>query len=341
MGQLKTTNFWGKPMSDNKAKKVSVIVVNFNGMPHLETCISSILNQTHPNFEIILVDNGSTDGSLDYARRRFPQLTIVANSKNLGYAGGINTGLKCATGDYIAPLNIDTEVDENWLAPIVKFIDENPAVAAVTPKILLYHDRTTVNALGLNLHITGLGFARGLNEKDGKFPDMPMKVASVSGCSYLIRREILEQTSGLNNDNFMYYDDVALSWTVNLMGYEIYCIPQSIVYHKYSLKMTPEKLFNLEYGRLNMLVCSFKSLTVIVCLPIFALTELLIMGYCILRGRKYISAKLRALISVLKNIRQLRRRRSEIQRLRKISDFRLFRRLQLNYEWGQIFRILR
>jgi len=328
-------------MCGNNVKKVSVIAVNFNGMAHLERCISSILKQTHPNFEIILVDNGSTDGSLDYARRLFPELTIVANSRNSGYAGGINAGLKYATGDYIAPLNIDTEVDENWLAPLVRFMEENPGVGAVTPKILLYHDRTTVNALGLNSHITGLGFARGLNGKDGTFLDKPMKVAGVSGCSYLIRREILEQTHGLNEDNFMYYDDVDLSWTINLMGYDIYCLPRSVVYHKYELKMTPEKLFLLEYGRLNMLACHLKLATFMICLPAFVLTELLVTAYCIVRGRKYISAKLRVFPLVFHNIRQLVKRRRDVQSLREISDFQLFRRLQLNYEWGQLSHILR
>ena len=328
-------------MSNNKVKKVSIIVVNFNGMPHLEACISSILNQTYPNFEIIFVDNSSTDGSLDYARRRFPELTIIASSTNLGYARGINTGLKCATGDYIAPLNIDTEVAPNWLVSMVKFIDENPKVGAVTPKIMLYHDQTKVNALGLKIHVTGLGFAVGLNEKDGKVPDKPTKVAGVSGCSYLIRREILEKTNGLNKDNFIYYDDVDLSWTINLMGYDIYCVPRSIVYHKYQLKMNPEKLSRLEYGRFSLLIRSLSPFTFIVFLPAFVLTELLVMAYCVIRGRKYLSAKLRALLSVFKDIRQLAERRSQIQRVRRISDFQLFKKLQLNYDWGQLFQILR
>jgi len=324
-----------------KKTKVSVIVVNFNGMSHLEACLSSILNQSYQNLEVILVDNGSTDGSLDYARRRFPNLLIVENKENLGYPGGINRGAAIASGEYIAPINFDTEVDQNWLASMVAFMDENPLVGAVTPKTLLYHDKTKIGTLGLNIHITGLGFARGLGQADSESPHKPLRVAGVSGCSFLIRREILEQMGGLNEDIFMYYDDVDLSWTVNVMGYDIYCLPESIVYHKYDLKMSPEKLFSLEYGRLSLLLRYMKPLTFALCLPAFLFTELLVMGYCIVRGRRYVSAKLRALISPFKNIRQLMEKRSEAQRLRKISDFQLLRKLQLNYEWGQLFHILR
>jgi GT2 family glycosyltransferase len=321
--------------------KVSVIVVNFNGMSHLEACLSSILNQSYQNLELILVDNGSTDGSLDYARRRFPHLLIVENKENLGYPGGINRGVTIATGEYIAPINFDTEVDQNWLASMVAFMDENPMVGAVTPKTLLYHDKTRIGTLGLNIHITGLGFARGLGQANSESPHKPLRVAGVSGCSFLIRREILEQMGGLNEDIFMYYDDVDLSWTVNVMGYDIYCLPESIVYHKYDLKMSPEKLFSLEYGRLSLLLRYMKPLTFVLCLPAFLFTELLVMGYCIARGRRYVSAKLRALISPFKDIRQLMEKRSEAQRLRRVSDFQLLRKLQLNYEWGQLFHILR
>ena len=327
-------------MQGRKAK-VSVIVVNFNGRPHLEACLSSILNQTYQDFEVILVDNGSTDGSLDYARHRFPNLFIVENKENLGYPGGINRGVAHAASEYIAPLNFDTEVDQDWLASMVAFMDENPPVGAVTPKTLLYHDKTRIGTLGLNIHITGLGFARGLGQADSESPHKPLRVAGVSGCSFLIRREVLEQMGGLNEDIFMYYDDVDLSWTMNLMGYEIYCLPESIVYHKYDLKMSPEKLFSLEYGRLNLLLRYMKPLTLAVCSPAFLLTELLVMGYCIVRGRRYVSAKLRALVSPFKDVRRLMKKRSEAQRLRRISDFQLLSRLQLNYEWRQLFRILR
>ena len=150
----------------------------------------------------------------------------------------------------------------------------------------------------------------------------------------------MQQIGGMNEDNFMYYEDVDLSWTINLMGYDIYCLP-SKVYHKYRLKMTPEKLFWLERGRLSLLLCTLKPLTLVILLPFLALTELLVLGYCLIRGRSYLSAKLRALGYVVANISHLKQRRALIQRLRRVSDLQLFRKFQLNYDWGQLFQILR
>lgn len=321
--------------------KISVIIVNYNGISYLETCLRSVLAQNIPDFEVILVDNKSSDASLEYVRRTFPDLILVANDRNLGYTGGINSGISQAKGRYLAPLNVDTEVEKNWLGAMVEFMDANPDAGAVTPKSLLYRDRGKVGVVGLNIHITGLGFTRGLNRQDSDLPKEPFQVASVSGCSFLIRREIVELMGGLNEDNFMYYDDVDLSWVVNMMGYKIYCVPQSVVYHEYELKMTPQKMFWLERGRLSALLCYLKPPTLVALLPFLMLTETLIMGYCVIGGPRYFGAKLRAWFSVASNMRSLLRRRGQVQRLRRLSDFDLLKRFKLNYEWGQVLHILR
>ena len=320
---------------------VSVIVVNFNGMPYVQPCLHSVLNQNFANFEVILVDNKSSDKSLDYVRQHFPSVIIVANEKNLGYSGGINSGVAHAKGKYLAPLNVDTEVEQNWLTAMVEVIDSNPDAGAVTPNSLLYRDRSKVGVQGLNIHITGLGFVRRLNTPISDSPKEPFEVNGVSGCSYLIRREILERMGGLNEDNFLYYDDVDLSWVVNLMGYKIYCVPQSVVYHEYKLKMTPQKMFWLERGRSNALLCYMRPLTLVALLPLLMITEGLIIGYCLIRGPGYVWAKLRAWFSVARNMISLLKRRGQVQRLRMISDFQLLRRFRLNYEWGQALHILR
>ena len=322
------------------AKRASVILVNYNGMSHLDACISSVLKQSYTNFEVIFVDNNSSDGSLEYARTKFPNLTFVANDKNLGYAGGINSGLPYATGDYIGPLNIDTEVAPNWLGAMVAFLDENPQVGAVTPKVLLFDDRTKINAMGLNIHITGLGFCRGLGKEDNTSV-LPENVPGVSGCSYLIRRQLLEQMGGAPGWCFMGNDDVIVSWLLRLMDYEVYCLPESIVFHKYSLKMDPEKLFRLEKNRQSLLLSTLKPLTLLACLPILLVIELLIIVYSLAKGGSYIKAKFDALASLWRERRNIRQRRGQYQLLRKVSDFALFRRLNWNLKWVQLLHITR
>ena len=321
------------------ANRASVILVNYNGMSHLDVCISSILKQSYKNFEVIFVDNNSSDGSLEYARNKFPNLTFVVNDKNLGYAGGINAGLANASGDYIAPLNVDTEVTPNWLSTMVAFLDKNPQAGAVTPKVLLFNNRTKINALGLNIHITGLGFCRGLGKEDDNSV-IPERVPGVSGCSYLIRREILEEIGGAPQECFMGNDDVIVSWLVNLMGYEIYCVPEAVIYHKYKLRMNPEKLYSLEKNRQALLLYSLKPSTLVACFPVFATVELLIIGYSLLRGKAYLKAKFGALRSVGRDRKYIKEKSVLVQKIRKISDFKLLKRLKVNLEWRQLFNTL-
>lgn len=320
------------------AKKVSVILVNYNGMLQLDVCISSVLKQSYTNFEVIFVDNNSSDGSLEYARSKFPNLTFIVNDKNLGYSGGINSGLAYATGDYIAPLNADTEVAPNWLGAMVAFLDENPQAGAVTPKILLFDDRTKINTLGLNIHVTGLSFCRGLGKEDNNSV-IPENVPAVSGCSYLIKRQLLEQMGGAPEWCFMYYDDVVISWLLRLMGYEIYCLPESIVFHKYSLKMDPGKLFRLEKNRQILLLSTLKPLTLLACLPILLAIELMIIVYTLAKGRAYIKAELNALASLWRERSNIKQRRDQYRPLRKISDLTLLRRLNWNLASAQLWGV--
>jgi GT2 family glycosyltransferase len=266
-------------------------------------------------------------------------LIFVANDENLGYAGGINSGLTHTTGDYIAPLNVDTEVAPNWLAVMVAFLDKNPQAGAVTPKVLLFNDRTRINALGLNIHITGLGFCRGLGKEDDN-STVPESVPGVSGCSYLIRRQLFEQMGGAPGWCFMGNDDVIVSWLLRLMGYEVYCLPESMVFHKYSLKMGPEKLFRLEKNRQTLLLSTLKPLTLLASLPIFLAIDLMIIIYSLGRGRSYVRAKFDALASLWRERSSIRQRRDQYRLLRKISDFRLFRNLKLALEWSQIFHTI-
>lgn len=319
--------------------KISVIVVNYNSLDHIDACISSVLSQTYPYFEVIFVDNNSSDDSLSHARTKFPDLIYVTNNENLGYAGGVCSGLAYASGRFIAPLNIDTEVAADWLHHMALFLDQNPNVAAVTPKILLFEDRNRINALGVNVHISGLAFCRHLYKEDNAITE-PQRVYGLSGCSYLIRREILEQINSTVGQWDLFYDDVIVSWLINLMGYDIWCVPKAAVYHKYDLKMNRDKFFRLESNRHSFVLSVFRPLTLLIILPILIVTELLISVYSLLKGGRYIKAKIGAFSSVFKRFKSIRAKRAQYEKLRKTSDFTLLKRLSWNLEWGQLFRTL-
>jgi GT2 family glycosyltransferase len=319
--------------------RVSIIIVNYNCMKDIDVCISSVLAQTYPDYEVVFADNNSTDGSFEYAMKAFPGLTFVKNTANLGYAGGIRSALPYCLGEYVAPLNIDTEVTPEWLGTMVEFMDSHPRVGAVTPRIMLFDKRDTVNAMGHNIHVSGLSFCRNLYRRyDGA--TAPRKVTGVSGCSYLIRRDVLNRMGGgAPTECFMANDDVIVSWLLTMMGFDIYCLPESVVYHKYRLKMDPEKMFRLEYWRLRLLMTGLKRSTLIVGLPVFGVVELMTIGFAIMKGSPFVKAKIRAYRATRADSAARRQDRRQWRQLAVISDFALLRRLCWNLEWSQAFRM--
>jgi GT2 family glycosyltransferase len=144
---------------------VSVIIVNYNGGKYLNDCLSSVLAQSYGNLEVVLVDSCSSDDSVDYVKKKFPQVKIVTNSKNLGYGGGNNMGFNHALGEYIAVLNPDTVVEKDWLLELVSALQRRPESKIVTSQVLLYDDPDSINGCGNDVHISGLVFSRGLFEE--------------------------------------------------------------------------------------------------------------------------------------------------------------------------------
>jgi GT2 family glycosyltransferase len=320
--------------------KVSLIIVNYNGLAYLDTCLSSVLNQPYDNYELIIVDNASSDGSLEYMRQKYPGLKFIANKKNTGYAGGINSGLAEAKGEYISPLNMDIEAEPGWLARMVEFMEGHPQAGAVCPKVLILEHKAMINCTGLNVHISGLGFCRHLHELDSP-AIQPQKVEGISGCSYLIRKDVFTKMGGAPAYCFMYNDDVVISWLLALMGYDIYCLPSSVIYHRYRLSMTPDKFFHLEKNRLYLILSTFKWPTLLLLSPLLMIIEAMVMAYSVVKGWPYPRSKLgayRAAFKERKNIAQLRHAYSG---LRKVSDWTLLTKLNWNLEWRQLFGIVR
>ena len=260
------------------------------------------------------------DGSLEYAIAHFPHLIYVKNTRNVGYAAGIDAGARSASGLYVAPLNLDTQVDAKWLGSMVSFLEHNPRAGAVNPKILLFDDRGRINAMGHNLHFSGLSFCRNLGQLD-KLNIQPQQVSGLSGCSYLIRKDLWDQVSDLLVDSFMANDDAILSWILTLMDYHIYVVPSSVVYHKYKLFMDPQKFYRLEKGRGELVLSSLGRLTLLLMSPCLVFIELLQWAYCVIKGKAYIKAKLDVYKYLCSGREMRRNKRNRIEQIRKISDF--------------------
>jgi GT2 family glycosyltransferase len=277
------------------------------------------VTQDYPDFEVILVDNGSQDASLELVRANFKQVSIIANPSNLGVAAGFNKGMLSSLSDYVIALNQDTEVSPGWLSELVKAVKEDGQAGAATSKILLAQARGLINACGNSVHFTGLAFCRGLGSPADRFPS-PAGVAALSGCSFIIKREILEKLGGFDEDFFSYVEDIDLSWRIRLLGYKIAYVPSSVVYHKYATFTTSRKFYYLERNRLVMLTKNYSLATLVRVFPALLLSELVAWGFAVLMGKGYYFAKARAYFEFIASLRKTLLKRNTVQSQRVVSD---------------------
>jgi hypothetical protein len=328
--------------SGHSAPLVSILIINYNGQDHLGACLEALAGDTQsPAFDVIVVDNASPDQSIrlaDEKAAQWPALRVVRNAVNRGYAGGVNSALPLARGDFIAVLNPDCQAEPGWLTPLVEFLQTRPNAGAVNPLILLHADGD-INAAGQNVHVTGLGFNRRLWQPRALAGQAPMRVSGLQGSAFVLRRALLEQMGGWDESGFLYHEDVELSWTLQLMGYDLYCVPTSVVWHDYHLTMYPEKLFLLERNRLALLTTHLRPRTRLAMAPFILFTEALMWGYCLLRGPAFLRAKAESYRWVSAQAVRLRERRKFINSLRRRADWELLANLRWNYAWDQLLSL--
>jgi GT2 family glycosyltransferase len=217
---------------------LSVVTVNWNSCDDLAACLASMAAQTHTELEVLVVDNGSTDGSAEMVRSQFSQFTLLAQTANLGFAEGCNVGIERATGSWIALLNNDAVADPNWAKALVEAAEKAPPVCGMLQSLMLFQrEPATVNSTGVGLTRQGTGFDRG----EGARPppaDAPQEaIFCPTGGAAAYRRSMLDAlrlpNGYLDRSYFCYYEDMDLGWRARLASYEALYVPASIVHHKY------------------------------------------------------------------------------------------------------------
>ncbi len=219
--------------------KTSVIILNWNGERFLKQYLPTLIKYTSDtDTEIIVADNGSTDNSLALMREEFPSIRLILFDKNYGFAEGYNKALAQIDSEYSVLLNSDVEVTQDWLSPLVSFMENNKDVAACQPKILAFYDRTRfehAGAAGGFIDKFGFPFCRGRIfaevEKDARQYDDIIDVFWASGACLFIRTETFIKEGGFDSDFFAHMEEIDLCWRLNARGYRIVCVPQSVVYH--------------------------------------------------------------------------------------------------------------
>ncbi|WP_420645724.1 glycosyltransferase family 2 protein [Candidatus Leptofilum sp.] len=213
---------------------VSIIVVNWNGRHHLQLCLSTLLAQTYPNFEIILVDNGSSDGSQTFVREHFPSVQLIELPENVGFAQGNNVGIRASNAAYIATVNNDTKVDPNWLTALVETAESNRNVGMCAAKLLFWDQPDVINSAGICLDRAGIAWDRLGGHPNSREPHAPIPVFGASGGAALYRRTMLDQIGLFDEDFFAYLEDVDLAWRARLAGWDCLYVDTAVIYHHHS-----------------------------------------------------------------------------------------------------------
>jgi GT2 family glycosyltransferase len=211
--------------------RISVLILNYNGREHLEACLPTVVAQTYPRdrFQIEVIDNGSTDGSLDFVRATYPQVRVHALERNLGFAEPYDTVARASDSDWVVFLNNDTRVDPNWLSALVDAAGQHGA-DCVASKILDWDGRRIDFVGGLTTFI-GHSWQRDNGEPAAReYLDVPLLFAC--GGSMLIRRDAYVDAGGFDRDFFAYFEDVDLGWRMNVLGYRTMLAPKAVTYHR-------------------------------------------------------------------------------------------------------------
>jgi len=265
---------------------ISVVIVNFNGLRFLEPCLSSLAGQSFRNFEIILVDNGSSDGSAGYIRERFPSVVLIETGKNLGFAGGTNTGIHASRGDFILTLNNDTITDPFFIENMVRPIKLDSQIGMCASKMLFPDGR--INSTGVCISRSGAAWDRGIFEEDAGQYNTEEEVFGPCGGAALYRRSMLDEIGFFDEDFFIYVEDIDLAFRARLAGWKCIYIPTALVTHLMGGTTGVYSDISIFYGTRNQLwntIKNFPVRTFIISLPWIIGKNCADIPYYILKGK--------------------------------------------------------
>jgi len=237
---------------------VSVVIVTWNGRQHLETCLSAVEAQQDVSVETILVDNGSTDGTAEHVRTRYPWVKLVTLAENRGFAGGNNAGVREARGRFVAFLNNDTSADPRWLRALMSGVDEANGFALVTSRIVYMHDPDTIDSAGDGVLRWGGAFKRHHGEP-ASAAAVTQEVFGVCGAACMMPRAVFEEVGGFDEDFFASHEDVDLSYRARLRGYRCRYVADAVVRHVGSATLGTVSPFSVFHGQRNLEWMYFKD----------------------------------------------------------------------------------
>ena len=249
--------------------KVSLVIPNWNGLIHLKGCFDAISRQTFQPRETIMVDNGSTDGSVEFVQRNYPHVRIVTLGENYGFAFAVNRGIETAHGDFVGLLNNDVDLDDHWLERLADALHTDQRLGSVTCRMLNFYDHSMIDSAGDALTRFGSPYSRGYREKDNaRFGRRELVFGACAGAA-LYRREVFTRVGMFDEDFISYYEDVDLSFRAQLAGFRCLYVPEAICYHKRGATGGKVAHYPIRMGERNLTAFYIKNFPLVILLSRF------------------------------------------------------------------------
>lgn len=209
-------------------KKVTIIIPNYNGLKFMEPCMKALETQSDKNFELLVVDNGSTDGSVDWLKEH--KIPAIFLEENTGFSGAVNVGIRHARTPYVILLNNDTEPQPDYVKELVRMMDRSPKIFSASSKMIQLHHKELMDDAGDMYSVLGWAYQRGVGQSSSGY-EKPRSVFAACAGAAIYRREVFEEIGGFDEAHFAYLEDMDVGYRAKIHGYEnVYC-PSAVVYH--------------------------------------------------------------------------------------------------------------
>jgi GT2 family glycosyltransferase len=256
-----TGNVYKEPdLTREKSGTISVVIPTYNGREYLADCLEALRSQIRKPDEILLVDDGSTDGTDVFVTRSYPEVRLLRFDSNRGFAAAVNEGIRRSTGGYIALLNNDTRAAPQWLSELEKTLDENSSVGFCSSKMLFADRPNIINSIGIGFTRAGAAFDVGEGRADGQEFQHPRPIFGACAGAAMYRRELFDEIGLLDEDFFMWYEDVDLSFRAQLAGYRCQYVPTAVVYHVGGGTASSTDALHIRYCTRNQVLVMVKNL---------------------------------------------------------------------------------
>ena len=304
---------------------VSIIILNYNAGNLLLNCVDSVFKSTYPNFEVLVVDNTSTDNSHVLCKEKFEKIRLIENKENLGYCEGNNVGIRNANGEFIVILNPDTTVEPNWLDHLMSAYNEF-GEGLYQPKFFSLNEKLVLQSTGNMLHIFGFGFARDKGKIDDEKMESIEKINYASGTCLFTSKIVLDKIGLLDPFLFLYHDDLDLGWRAAHIGINSFYVPKSIIYHaeSYSIKWSSKKFYWLERNRKYCLLTHYSKETYAKMRLSLFLVDLCVWLFYLSKG--FLGAKIKAELDIFRNRKAIKIRHNQLEKIKIVPDKELIKK---------------